>query len=221
MTQLKEMFQVAFSTPGGNKNTDAIKKQRMQKSAQDWMPVIDIDKGIVYLKNNMLLGMIRIYPVNISLLSKSEQKRKVEMLAAELNGINDDFEIFCIGRPVDLSSYLDWLTDRSKTETHIVKKRLLRNMTLDATKKSTSGEIQERRFYLCIYRKNTNENSVNEFSEMLRIMRDKISSADVITDLCDDNELINVCSMFSNPVYAGVDTISIFDMYELPTYITD
>ena len=220
---IKEMFFTVFPFLPHNVDQDSIEADRRQKTAMQWMPVVDIENGIIYTKNNMLVGMIRVYPVNISLLSNKEKKRKVELLASQLNSIQDNFEIFCIGRPVDLSSYLEWLNNFNKSETDIMRKRLLRNMTIDATKKSTSGDIQERRFYISIYRKksNTNSKAENEFISYVKEMQDKIAGAELKTEFCDDNALINVCSMFANPTYAGIEIVDVSDLYDIPPYIVE
>lgn len=222
MSAVKEMLGVVFPFLNiKTSNPEEQAKEKKRESAQQWMPVADIDKGIIFLKNNYMVGMIRVHPVNISLLSDIDKKRKVEALASELNGIQDNFEIFCIGRPVDLTEYLEWLSARNKTETSLIRKRLLRNMIVEATKKVTSGEIQERRFYLCIFRHNKSPKEINEFISSLKSMREKIEGAALKTDLCDDDELINVCSMFSNPTYAGVESVSMSDVFDIPTFIPE
>ena len=51
------------------------------KTAQQWMPIIDINGNIVYRKDGYIFGAIRVQPENLNLLSDSEKRRKVESLA--------------------------------------------------------------------------------------------------------------------------------------------
>ena len=101
---------------------EEIVRQRREKTAQQWIPISDIEGCIVHRKDNLLVAILRIQPENLELLSDNEKKRKVESLSEELNGETEGLQIFCVGRPVDLNNYLDWLQDKAKMEQDFTRK---------------------------------------------------------------------------------------------------
>ena len=45
-------------------------KQTREKTAQQWMPIADIEGKIVYRKDDVLVGSIRVMPENLSFIEK-------------------------------------------------------------------------------------------------------------------------------------------------------
>src|SRR5690554_2918145 len=118
---------------------EEVIKQRREKTAQQWIPIADIDKNIIYRKDNLLVGILRIQPENLELLSDNEKRRKVEALAEGFNGETEGFQIFCIGRPVDLNNYLQWLQDKAKEEQDFTRKMVLKGYIHQASQMASSG----------------------------------------------------------------------------------
>lgn len=54
--------------------------------AQQWMPVMDINNELLHLKNGSIVGFIKVQPLNMDLLSKKEQRRKIKSLTEVYNG---------------------------------------------------------------------------------------------------------------------------------------
>lgn len=175
-----------------------------KRTAQQWMPIIDIDNGTSYRKDGRILGVLRVRPLNIDLLSDNERRRIVDALAEGLNGENEEIQIFCIGRPVDLTNYLDWLQNKVSTETDFLKKRLLKNFISMAALTASSGETIERRFYVIISKP---AGSKNEADLLVRLndLKTKFSAASLECNICQDDELLDLYVLFVNPVQASLD----------------
>lgn len=186
------------------KSQEELKQQQKVKTAQQWLPITDINGCIAYRRDKSLVGMLRVQPLNLELLSDSEKKRKVEALAEELNGESEGLQIFCIGRPVDLNSYLDWLQDKAKMEQEFTRKRVLKNFIQHASELAASGEIIERRFFI-ILTKPAGKKAEQELISRLEEIKNKLSSAKLMAEVCKDDELMDVFSLFANPVYASVE----------------
>jgi hypothetical protein len=186
---------------------DAVKIQREQ-TANQWVPIADIDKNIVYRKDGCLLGMLRVQPLNIDLLSDNEKRRKVEALSEELNGEKENLQIFCIGRPVDLNNYLEWLQDKAKLEQDYTRKRVLKAFIKEASNIASSGETVERRFYIIISKK-AEDKAEEELMTRLRDLQYKLSSAELVSSICKDDELLDVYSLFAHPVQASFERATI------------
>ena len=172
------------------------------------MPISDIDGSIVYRKDGCLVGMLRVQPLNIDLLSDRERRSKVSTFTEELNGEKDHLQIFCIGRPVDLNNYLDWLQNKAKQETDYTRKRLLNNFVKEATYKASSGDTIERRFYIVISKQNENKAAADLLNRLSELRR-KLSTVGLISNICKDDELLDVYSLFSHPIQASFERASL------------
>ena len=183
---------------------EEIVQQRREKTAQQWIPISDIEGCIVHRKDNLLVAILRIQPENLELLSDNEKKRKVESLSEELNGETEGLQIFCVGRPVDLNNYLDWLQDKAKMEQEFTRKMVLKGYINQASQMASSGETTERRFYIIITKRlgiKAEEELINRTNDL----QGKFAQAELKSDICKEDELMDVFSLFANPVQASFE----------------
>lgn len=200
------------------KTVEEIKQENKTKTAQQWMPIKDIENSIVYRKDGILIGILRITPINIDLLSNNEKKRKVEALYEELNGETENIQIFCIGRPVDLNGYLEWMQEKAKSEEDFTRKQILKSYIQEASEIAASGETMERRFYIVISKKDGPKRA-EELTNKLRDLKAKFSNAGLKTFICNDDEIIDLYSLFSSPVQAAYERTEI--NYHYTTLLDD
>lgn len=183
---------------------EEIVQQQRKKTANQWIPIIDIDGITVYRRDKMIIGMLRIQPISIDLLSDKEKRRKVESLSEELNGINYDMHIFCIGRPVDLNNYLDWLQEKANQEQNYARKKLLKAYIKETSNIASSGNTVERRFYMII-KKKYEDKVEEELLTALRDLQNKLTAAELTTNICKDEELMDVYNLFAHPAQASFE----------------
>ena len=153
--------------------------------------------------------MLRVQPENIDLFSDNEKRRKVEALAEQLNGETEGLQIFCIGRPVDLNNYLEWLQEKAKMEQDFTRKMVLKGYIQQASNMAASGETTERRFYIIITKKVVNNKSEEELMSRINELQTKLSTAELVSSVCRDDELMDVYSLFANPVQASFERTEI------------
>lgn len=185
-------------------NPEIALHQKRERTAQQWIPIADIDGTIVYRKDNLLVAMLRVQPENLELLSDNEKRRKVEALAEELNGEIEGFQIFCIGRPVDLNDYLEWLHEKAKVEQDFTRKMVLKGYIQQASEMASSGETTERRFYFIITKQDGNK-ADEELMNRINELQIKLSQAELTSYIYYDDELMDVYSLFANPVQASFE----------------
>jgi type IV secretory pathway VirB4 component len=191
-----------------------LKQQKREQTAQQWIPIADIDNNVIYRKDNRLVGILRVQPENLDLLSDNEKRRKVEALAEGFNGETEGFQIFCIGRPVDLNNYLEWLQDKAKMEQDFMRKRVLKGYIEQASQLATSGETTERRFYIIID-KEVEKKAEIELITRLKDLQSKLLQAELTSHVCSDDEIMDVLSLFANPVQASFERPEV--RYDIPT----
>lgn len=191
---------------------EIIQKNR-EKTAQQWIPISDIDRNIMYRKDNVLGGALRVQPKNLDLLSDNERKRIVDDLAEGYNGESEGFQIFCIGRPVDLNNYLESLQNNARAEDNFIKKTVLKGYIQEASIMASSGETIERRFYIILV-KEISDKAEYELLSRLNEFKAKLFQAELDSEICNDDELLEVLSLFANPIEAALEKMEI--MYDFP-----
>lgn len=195
---------------------EVIQKKR-EKTALEWMPIADIIEKTVYRKDNLLVGLLRVFPKNISLLSDREKKRIVASLAEGINGENQELEIFCVGRPVDLNNYLTDLQEKSKIEANFNKKRILKGFIQYASKTASSGETTERRFYIIVTQKNNSSKAEYDLFNRLEDLKGKLLMADLQASICVEDEIIDVYALFSSPIQSAYEKT--YNEFNFPTVV--
>lgn len=81
------------------------------KYAEDWLPVKDIQGGLIRVEGKALEGGdqyvtgVRIEPRNIFIRSQEEQDRTIYALRNFYNSLDYEFWLICCDRPVDINLY--------------------------------------------------------------------------------------------------------------------
>lgn len=169
------------------------------------MPVHDVHDQILWLKANRIVVALHIQPVNLHLLSEAEKRRKVKAFEEVLNGIDTSFQILSIARPVDLDPYIASLRQK-KAEATGVKSRLLAGYIQQAAQMAISGETVERHFYLLLSQ--TLDKKQKDYAQLLQRAKElasRLTAIDLITHVCDDEELRNLLFLFFHPEQAAYE----------------
>jgi len=181
--------------------------------AQDWYPITDIKNNIAHLRDGSLLAVLRLYPINLELLSKDEKKSKVTAITEWLNSESGNVQIFCIGRPIDLAHFQDWQQDTLEKTEDYIKKQILKKLIMYTASLAASGNVTERRFYL-ILKRNSAKNTENDLIAKLEEIRQKLMAAQLQSEICTEKELYSLYLLFSYPgnidesyEYANIGTI--------------
>ena len=169
-----------------------------EKRAQDWYPISDIRDSTVYMKDGRILSVLRVYPINISLLSKTEKKSKIAAVSEWLNSEKENIQIFCVGRPMDLAHFQDWQQEILDTTEDYVKKQILKNYIIHTAALATSGNVTERRFYI-ILSKEAKKGAEKELLVKLEEIRQKLVNAQLRSEICSERELKSLYLLFSFP----------------------
>jgi hypothetical protein len=91
------------------------------KDTEDWLPVKDIQNGIVLLKDGRFIKLVEITPVNFYLKSYREQENIIASFAAYLKVAPDNLQIRILTQKADLEASMDRMwekyDDEPETET--------------------------------------------------------------------------------------------------------
>ena len=89
-------------------------KKEKSKSVQDWLPFKKIlENGIIILKNNSYLKILKIYPINFNLKSELEKQAILNSYKIFLKTCNFDLQILVQSNKKDLSKHISQIKNKS------------------------------------------------------------------------------------------------------------
>lgn len=191
-----------------DKKAQAVEIEK--KRVQDLINVQDIKGGILYTKDGYLQGYIRVLPVNISLLSKAEKRRKKDLIKEKIN-TEEEYEFLKIAKSVDLSQQVNYLQDLAKEETNHIKKMGLLECIRATSKYTQQGEMVENQYYFMFRKKNSDSHSVKELQDKLFEFTNKMSDCEIKSYTLEDMEIIQIANLFCNPIAYAEDMLSFED----------
>ena len=167
-------------------------------AVQEWIPLADIVNDHAVCKNGDLVGFIRIYPLDLSLMSKTEKARIVQGFTDSINAENESFDLWTIQRPVDLENYLSE-QQAMVSQTGNPKRRLvLRDNIEHAVKTVASGSCVERLFYF-IVRQKKGTKAEEDLRTRLNEIIVSLHKAGIHAAICEDTEIIHAAALFAAP----------------------
>lgn len=196
--QNKSASQTLAVTPGDSKK---------QASTQAWVPIKDIHNNLLWRKDDHIVVIIRVQPVNIALLSKKEKQRKIKKLEEALNGVDYYYQTLSIAKPVDLDAYIMNLERAKRESEDPIQKKLLSGYAHQAAAKAMSGEALERHFYILIPHVLGKKTEIDQavISDRGIQMASNLTHAELVSEVCDDEAHRDLQFIFSNPNQAAYE----------------
>ena len=140
-------------------------------SVQNWLPFDEIlDNGIIKMKNNTYVKIIKVIPINFNLKSNLEKEAILNSYKIFLKTCNFDIQILIQSNKEDLSKHISKIKNKTKNEKENIKLladnyiKFIQEMNID--KKSSS-----KNFYILI--KEIPQNKKNKF-DFEKIIFDKL-----------------------------------------------
>lgn len=217
---------------GGGSNSVAaapVAATKTPGSSQAWMPVKDVYNSFIHRRDGAIIAAIRVQPVNFELLSENEKFRKIKSLEEVMNGMDYSFQIISIARPVDLDSFIAKMDDMKGRTTPAkattgdiheqekqakrnhasdrIKSRLLAGYMSHAAAMATGGDAVERQFYILLDQavgKKPQQDEQLLFRKASELAS-SLTSADLISHFCNDEELRDLLFVFTNPNQAAYE----------------
>ena len=181
-------------------------KQQENNSVQEWLPFEQIlDNGIIKLKNDEYIKIIKVNPINFNLKSELEKESILNSYKIFLKTCNFNFQILIQSNKEDLSKHNSniqkQLIQEKNNISEISKKYLEYIKKLNDNKKSSS-----KNFYIIIkYQKNNTEinNIENYASQELNDKYFKIKDClsrcgNIVKDFSEKEEIKNILFSFLN-----------------------
>lgn len=175
-------------------------KSSSKNTTQGWIPVHDVNNGVMYRRDNHIVTGFNVQPDNISLKSEDERKKRITSIYEVLNGLDYYHQTLAIPRPVDLDDYISNLQNMKNEAESFSKKRLFDGYIRQAVQMATSGEVVERHYYILISHeiKKKNKNVLMEMREKIKDLAQDFTGAGLVSRVCSEQELRDLLFIFFN-----------------------
>ena len=181
-------------------------KNKTKKTVQEWLPLKRIlENGIIELKDNSYVKIIKIKPINFNLKSELEQEAILNSYKIFLKTCNFHFQILIQSNKEDLSKHIQKINKNLVQENSLIQNiskqyvQYIKNLNHD--KKSST-----KNFYIIIKEKNENKETVNFESYAIENLNDKYFKikdclsrcGNIVTDINEKQQTINTLFSFLN-----------------------
>ena len=149
------------------------KDKKVNKSILEWLPFKEVWNDLLFLKNDRVVGIIKVNSINLQLYSNEEQNSKIFQFRKVLLSLEYPFKIIALDKPISLSDHIENLVYLSKNTDDEKKKQLLDEDIQFADNIMNKNIVNNREFYLLI----------DEDKDNVKLLKSKIN--DIVSQLCN------------------------------------
>ena len=176
-------------------------------SVQDWIPIdYFLDNGIIKIKNNNYLKIIKIYPINYNLKSELEKNSILNSYKAFLKTINFDIQIIIQSNKEDLSKHINKIKNQCEREKGLNNYNIV-NLSQKyinfINKKNKEKNSSSKNFYILIKSQNNLENNdsviIQDLKDKYLKIKDNLSRCgNIVEEIKDKKEIEEIFFSFLN-----------------------
>ena len=180
-------------------------KKKENNSVQEWLPFDCIlDNGIIKLKNNQYIKIIKINPINFNLKSELEQEAILNSYKIFLKTCNFNFQILIQSNKKDLSKHILNIQKQINFEKNNLQK--ISQKYIEYIKKLNNNKrSSSKNFYIIIKYKNYSEikdienNAIQELNDNYFKIKESLSRCgNIVTDFSNKEEIKQILYSFFN-----------------------
>lgn len=127
-----------------------MKSAPVKSSTQDHLDISDIRDDVVILRDNSAAIVVQTAAINFELLSESEQDSIIYSYAGLLNSLNFTTQVVVRSKKIDLSNYLQLITDAEARQANPDIKRQIYQYRQFIQTIVQQNNVLEKKFYLVI-----------------------------------------------------------------------
>ena len=129
-------------------------KKRSKYTDENFVPIKDINNGMIILDDNLKVTGVKINPRNIFILDSSYQNMIVSNLKSVYDQIDYEFWIVAADRPVDITVYLSRLQLLFNEEQSPARRKLIFE-DIEKANNFVTNNVVDTEYYLLFKEKNT------------------------------------------------------------------
>ena len=163
-------------------------KKEQKNSCQEWLPFDSIiDNGIIKMKNNIFIKIIKIYPINYNLKSELEKKSILNSYKTFLKTCNFDIQILIQSNKENLSDHINKIRKQMKKEENLNNfniKNFSKKYIDFINKKNKEKNSSSKNFYILI---KSQENIENQPKAIIQDLKDNYLKIKDSLSRCGNN----------------------------------
>jgi len=126
-------------------------KNKNLQSVQEWLPFKKIlENGVVILKSNTYLKILKIFPINFNLKSELEKQAILNSYKIFLKTCNFNIQILIQSNKKDLSKHIQNIEDKNKNNKNKIIKNLSKKYIEYINELNNGKETNEKNFYIIL-----------------------------------------------------------------------
>lgn len=138
------------------------------KTLQEWLPIKEIDKkGVVKLKNNNLIKIIKVNPINYNLKSDLEKESILNSYKIFLKTCNFDIQILIQSNKEDLSHHINNIQKNISKKENKYLEKISKNYIQYINKINSERKSSSKDFYIIISNESKKNNNI-QTEELLK-----------------------------------------------------
>lgn len=138
------------------------------KTLQEWLLIKEIDKkGVVKLKNNNLIKIIKVNPINYNLKSDLEKESILNSYKIFLKTCNFDIQILIQSNKEDLSHHINNIQNNISKKENKYLEKISKNYIQYINKINSERKSSSKDFYIIISNENKKNNNI-QTQELLK-----------------------------------------------------
>ena len=152
------------------KQFSSVQLSQYRNSTQKWLPIADIQSGIVLTKDGRYIKILEVLPVNFALKSLIERQNIIYYYAAYLKIAPDNLQIKVVTQKADIEGYVSRMWDFYEQEPIESCREMIEDNIQEVTYLA-ANEAVTRRFFLVFQHEpkmKTRGDSVQAIAERLR-----------------------------------------------------
>lgn len=177
----------------------STKTTNNSKYTEDWIPVKNINNGMIELDNKFKVTGVKIRPRNIFILDNNTRNNIIAMLKTFYDTIDFEFWLISADRPVDISNYLATLQIQYNQVGDPRIKRLI-SQDIEKANDFMRNNVTDTEFYILFKEKN-----MDTIQKRLRTLMVGLSNCGLDSTQTSNNDLRTMLESFLN---GGMNTES-------------
>lgn len=166
-----------------------MKKNKKENiSVQEWIPIEQfLNNGIIKMKNNIFIKIIKIYPINYNLKSELEKKSILNSYKTFLKTCNFDIQILIQSNKENLSDHINKIRKQIKKEENLNNfniKNFSKKYIDFINKKNKEKNSSSKNFYILI---KSQENIENQPKAIIQDLKDNYLKIKDSLSRCGNN----------------------------------
>lgn len=200
----------------------------LSPEAQNLLGIRDIRADTVFLKKGEAVGLVKVTPINYSMLSREDQDSVIYGFLEFLNTINFPIQIVMKSVNLDINDYLTALKHRIEERNDKISLEYYNHFATYMTEYIESTKINDRLYYIVVpAKKHWDEREVvRSLNTRCKNIIDALAFSGIVAEKLNTQQLLNLyASYFTETFWIDEDFVTSVTMYRsmwknAPTSIT-